>query len=263
MNNKLFLVALLLCSMYCTPLMFADNFNVEDWQLVSTATGNTTGHIGDLMITNKTKKVNTISLGSYLIPPQNERQGYAVFKKEMEQIEVEASDTYTHQLYGYCIKVDLTPATEGEAFPEYLEWLPAKNFDTAFAAQWNQSEGTVETLNFNSQLAQAAPIIIGAVKQLEDQYKTWGRKEIVQRAVWQFTSALQGKPYIFQQFEESILKQDHIKDWLNSNGDKYVTIANLRLVNKTYFNYQCQKLWSIVTELNFLVNPVSEKLLPA
>jgi len=93
MNRKLFSTILIACAFFHTSLLCANHFNKEDWQFTTSATGNTTGHIGDLVITNKTNKVNTIRLGSFIIPPENDVQGYAIFKEEIEQIEIKPGDT--------------------------------------------------------------------------------------------------------------------------------------------------------------------------
>jgi len=279
MNKKLFQSILLIFTFLLnTSLISANNFDEEGWHFAAIATGKTTGHIGDLIINNKTEKANTIWLGSYIIPPENGKQGYAILKEEIEQVEIKPGDSLVHKLNGYCINVELTPVAEKEAFPHYLKWLSTKNFDTAFVEQWNQADEKPERLNFNSQLEQAAPIILEAVKKLEDQYYTWKsplqipdiypdnadvvKEAIIQQAVWQFTAALQGKPYTFPQFEESIVQQGQVKVWLSSIGGGRLMVDDQAIKNKTYFNYQCQKLWSMITDLNFYINPNSRKLIP-
>ena len=80
--------------------------------------------------------------------------------------------------------------------------------------------------------------------------------------VWQFTEALQGNAYTFEQFKKSIMQQQTVKAWLNAKGAESLKIDNQVLDKKTYFNYQSQKLWSVVNSLNYFVNPVSRKIIP-
>ena len=278
MNNKLLSTILLILAVLSNNLLLlANNFNEDDWQFVSTATGKTTGHIGDLVITNKTDKPNTIWLRSYIIPPENGRQGYVALKKEVEEIEVQPGKAYTYQLNGYCINIDLPPVTKNQSFPDFFKWLSLKDFDSTIAERWYQSKEKPETFDFETQLIQAGPIILEAVQNLDDQYFTWKsplqipdlypanakavKAAIVQQAVWQFTSALQGKTYSFNNFEQSILKQEPVKTWLSLNGSESLVVAEESLSRKNHYNYQCQKLWLIINELNFYVNPSSRKLL--
>jgi len=278
MNNKLLSTILLILAVLSNNLLLlANNFNEDDWQFVSTATGKTTGHIGDLVITNKTDKPNTIWLKSYIIPPENGRQGYVALKKEVEEIEVQPGKAYTYQLNGYCINIDLPPVTKNQSFPDFFKWLSLKDFDSTIAERWYQSKEKPETFDFETQLIQAGPIILEAVQNLDDQYFTWKsplqipdlypanakavKEAMVQQAVWQFTSALQGKTYSFNNFEQSILKQEPVKTWLSLNGSESLVVAEESLSRKNHYNYQCQKLWSIINELNFYVNPSSRKLL--
>jgi len=278
MNSKLLPTILLAISLFFSLLLSANNFCEEDWQFSSTATGNTTGYIGDLTITNTTSSTNTMWLKSYIIPPVNGQQGYAVLKGEVEQVEIQPGAVYVHKLQGYCINVDLPPATKGASFPNFSTWLSLKDYDTFFAESWYQTDNKPATLNFNTQLEKAAPIIAEAVVNLEEQYSTWKsplqipdiypgnanrvEEAIIQQAVWQFTSALQGKTYNFNTFEQSILKQEAIKTWLNLNATENIIVDDSPINKKIYFNYQCQKLWTIINELNFYVNPSSRKLLP-
>jgi len=278
MNNKLLSTILLILAVLSNSLiLFANNFNEDDWQFVSTATGKTTGHIGDLVITNKTDKPNTIWLRSYIIPPENGRQGYVALKREVAEIEVQPDKAYTYQLNGYCINIDLPPVTKNQSFPDFFKWLALKDFDSTIAERWYQLIEKPETFDFETQLIQAGPIILEAVQNLDDQYFTWKsplqipdlypanakavKEAMVQQAVWQFTSALQGKTYSFNNFEQSILKQEPVKTWLSLNGSESLVVAEESLSRKNYYNYQCQKLWSIINELNFYVNPSSRKLL--
>ena len=278
MNNKLLSTILLILAVLSNNLLLlANNFNEDDWQFVSTATGKTTGHIGDLVITNKTDKPNTIWLRSYIIPPENGRQGYVALKKEVEEIEVQPGKAYTYQLNGYCINIDLPPVTKNQSFPDFFKWLSLKDFDSTIAERWYQLKEKPETFDFETQLIQAGPIILEAVQNLDDQYFTWKsplqipdlypanakavKAAIVQQAVWQFTSALQGKTYSFNNFEQSILKQESVKTWLSLNGSESLVVAEESLSRKNHYNYQCQKLWLIINELNFYVNPSSRKLL--
>jgi len=278
MNNKLLSTILLILAVLSNNLLLlANNFNEDDWQFVSTATGKTTGHIGDLVITNKTDKPNTIWLRSYIIPPENGRQGYVALKKEVEEIEVQPGKAYTYQLNGYCINIDLPPVTKNQSFPDFFKWLSLKDFDSTIAERWYQLKEKPETFDFETQLIQAGPIILEAVQNLDDQYFTWKsplqipdlypanakavKAAMVQQAVWQFTSALQGKTYSFNNFEQSILKQEPVKTWLSLNGSESLVVAEESLSRKNHYNYQCQKLWLIINELNFYVNPSSRKLL--
>lgn len=278
MTKKQYTTVLLLLNICFTSLLYGNNCINEDWGFNATATGNTTGHIGNLVITNNTNKANTFWLTSYVIPSKNGQQAYAVFKEKKEQIYIKAGNSYFHQLYGYCININRPPVAEKEVLPNYLEWFPAKEVNATGTERNNQPQSNRVTFNFDTQLEQAAPIILEAVSKLEENYYDWKsplqipdlypananlvKEAIIQQAVWQFTAALQGKLYTFNQFEQSIVEQKPVNDWLTLNGEKDVIVDDKVFTNKTYFNYQCQKLWSIILSLNFYINSNSRKLIP-
>lgn len=248
----------------------------EGWKFTAKATGKTTGHIGDLAITNQSVQTQSISLDAYLIPPKNGKQGYAVYEESIQKITIKAGETYTHPLKGYCVNVKLPPPNAGEPFPEFSKWFSAKNIDIDYVNVWHKDE-TPTHLNFTSQFNQAASVLLDAVKNLDTQYNTWKKplqipdlypgddlvtkEAIIQQTIWQFASALQGKIYSFEQFEQSILQQPRVKQWMNLRGIQSSTINHYSIRNSTYFNYQCQKLWYIFNELNTYINIGSRQLI--
>lgn len=278
MNLKLIVSVVLIIIFNYTILSADDKIADEDWHFIASATGKTTGHIGDLIITNKTNTAKTITPGFYFIPPEKGKQGFAVFNDAIKKIEVLAGDTYEHQLFGYCINIDLSPPKKGEAFPSYSQWLLGDDFDTAYAELWHNDKVSSKILNITKDSKLAASVILKAVENLEQNYYTWKdplqipdiypgnakavKEGIIQQAVWQFASALQGDTYSFNTFEQGILQQASLTKWMNSNGAETATIEGQPINNRTYFNYQCQYLWDIINELNYYVNPASRKLIP-
>jgi len=254
------------------------NCSDEGWQFATRATGKTTGHIGDLLITNPNNIKNTIQLTSYIIPPLNNKQGYAIYQKQIKKVEIAAGETYTHKLIGYCINVNKPPVENNSAFPPFLSWLSEEDLDQKKIEALKNTGEVLKAYDFDKELEKVAHVILEAVNKLEEQYSTWKnplqfpdlypgnaiavKEAIIQQALWQFTSALQGKTYNFKNFEQSILKQDTVKNWLSLSGSKSIIVDDVSLNNKTYFNYQCQKLWSIINEFNFYVNPSSRKVIP-
>jgi len=275
--SKVFSTAILIIITISFTNLWAQNKpNNEVWNYVATATGKTTGHIGDLIITNTSNKTQTISLGSYLIPPKNGKQGFAIYKEAIEKISVKAGGQYVHELNGYCVSVDLPPPDKGDTFPHYLNWRSSKNSDTDFAKLWHNRSATPMRLNLTTQITQSAQVILIAVQNLEDQFHNWkGSLEIpdiypegktlkeamIQQAIWQFTSALQNKNYSFNNFEQGILNQQLIRIYMNSKEGESTTVQGESIKYNTYFNYQCQKLWHIINELNSYTNPRSRELL--
>ncbi len=275
MNKVLSIIILLFITITEVQTKTNNTLTDEGLHYTAAASGKTTGHIGDLTITNQSNSTQTVELGSFLIPPENGKQGFVVFKESQEKTRVKAGESYTHKLYGYCVNVNLSPPDEGEAFPDYTNWFPAKNIDSTFVYNWHRDDNPIQ-LNFTTQLKETASILIDALNNLDAQYKTWKKplqipdlypedlatkEAVIQQTIWQFASAIQGKIYSFQQFEQSILAQPRVKDWMNRRGPQSSMVNGESIRNKTYFNYQCQQLWHIVSELNRYVNPGSKQII--
>ncbi|MFN0014185.1 MAG: hypothetical protein ACKVU2_06515 [Saprospiraceae bacterium] len=84
------------------------------------ATGQTTGHIADAVLTNKGKRPETVTIPAATIPSDGKRQGYAV--PEPEQITVPGNATVTVPVHGYCTEMDLPAASPGSVLPPFSGW---------------------------------------------------------------------------------------------------------------------------------------------
>ena len=273
MKNKLLLKALL-SILLCLGL----NVSGEDFKFSTIATGNTTGYIGDLIITNKTSQLKNFTIQDYVIPSKNDKQGFVVLNKDAEKVEILAGESHTYQLYGYCINVALLPPKDGELLADFSKWYLKEKFDDKEAQKWKYASGKPKTINFKTQMPVAAPLIVDAVNKLEERYNMQRitleipdlypgnslilKEALIQQAIWQFTSTIQGKTYTFGDFEQSILKQEEIKNWLKINGTDDEVVDNKSFSKKNYFNFQCQKLWNIVTQLNLTANPKIKNVIP-
>ncbi|MFQ5447245.1 MAG: hypothetical protein ACE5FF_09945, partial [Saprospiraceae bacterium] len=85
------------------------------------STGETTGHIANLTVTNHSGKVVNIDFDQILIPSTGIYQGFAI--PEGIHIEVAPEGIVTTPLSGYCTDIHLPPVPAGESMPPFDTWI--------------------------------------------------------------------------------------------------------------------------------------------
>lgn len=87
-----------------------------------TATGNSTGHIGDLTLKNTGSVAQNINIPAGVIPSDGKRQGFVV--PEPNRTTVPANGTVTVPVRGYCTDFNLPAPARGAALPLPESWNP-------------------------------------------------------------------------------------------------------------------------------------------
>jgi hypothetical protein len=89
------------------------------------ATGRTTGHVADAVLTNPGSKTRDVTLPrSAVIASNGQHQGYAI-PIMAGKVTVPAGQTRTVRLTGYCTHPDLPAASPGTVLPGLTDWPPA------------------------------------------------------------------------------------------------------------------------------------------
>ncbi len=106
-----------------TPPMPSSPLNPER-DIRVTSTGNTSGHIADISITNPTKEAMKVLIGNgngFVIPSNGPYQSYAVLPAQ--PTEVPPNATVTRPLFGMCTDVRKPPVPIGNLMPGIRSWI--------------------------------------------------------------------------------------------------------------------------------------------
>ncbi len=198
-------------------------------KISAVGTGQTTGHIADLTITNDSDEPLTVDLDMIYIPSDGKHQGYIVIGGGT--ITVPPNSTVTVPLNGYCADIHLPPVPKGEAMVPFGDWItpanagpsPEPGFVPGEGSPFepvNTDQGTTYTvtypgtdepfpytIDFNAHPSEAAPIIFDAIehitKTVEDMYENGTvpptpftnnpvkeKEALIQQTFWVYTSSL-------------------------------------------------------------------------
>lgn len=104
---------------------------VEDFNLVAFGTGQTTGHIATLTITNNTEAEVIVAAQSFLLPALQTYQSYV--GRIPAGISIAAGESAEIAITGFCIDVHSPPVPLGRALLPVEDWVPvaAKNGSSA------------------------------------------------------------------------------------------------------------------------------------
>jgi hypothetical protein len=108
-------ILLLLLTFFEMPA-FGQNLEIE-----VRATGKTSGHIGDLIITNKDSNIITGKIGPVLIPPKGAFQGIII--PDSTKYIINIKETKLIPIKGFCTDLFRTPYSTGEQMPGVLDWI--------------------------------------------------------------------------------------------------------------------------------------------
>lgn len=121
-NNRIRFCALLFM-LQSSILVFAQ------LSVVSTGTGNTTGLIGTLQISNNTDEPQRFRLPEYFyIPSANGFQGYIVVNDALSDLIIRPGEVVHWPLdNGFCTNIHRPPVPEGQALPPFNSWITPDN----------------------------------------------------------------------------------------------------------------------------------------
>jgi len=202
----------------------------------ATGTGETTGIVAELTITNTTQSPVSFTLGPLFIPSDGEHQSYIV--PGSKPVEVAPGATLKLPLDGFCVDINRPPVPAGVEMPHPSTWvtpspLPAgwrpstdkgwkpKPESTATIPGTNTPLG--HTINIDRNPAEAVSILIDAIENISVAFDGMieegsiltpfaarpdhEREVVIQQTFWVFTSILAGLDYEKEDFRENTITQ--------------------------------------------------------
>ncbi len=246
-------------------------------------TGGSSGHIGDIRIYNPTNQTAMVVIGPYIIPSQNEWQGYVLPYECIRP--VAPQETFTYKIEGYCMNAEKAPVLSDASFPPLQEWLSEEDFDKRWLRELSQNrkpsflynsknDGDIilkspftdtffpYSLDMDNNLRQAAPILLktlqsivavyddGRVQTVTPVAKSQNKEKsaIVQHTFWKYTTALNGDDYSFTIFENMLKQQETVKTWYKQNKGK-----------RDDFNQDIEGWWTLFDKVGERANVLKSK----
>lgn len=206
-------------------------------------TGQTTGHVMDLIVTNPGGVSVKVNLGPWLIPGKGDYQGYVI--PAAYQALIPPLGSVTLSLNGYCTDVFKQALPNGEWGPDFRAWVSAGSGEQVPGPGWSPDSayqaggegpstalhlsfpGTRKKFPFRIDVQlfpkESANLLIDAVRRLEDSYhrleamaklpalKGLSAEEkmhtFVQQGLWVFAAQLGGKYYTEADFALQYLEE--------------------------------------------------------
>ena len=215
--------------------------SMDDLVFTATGTGNTTGHVATLTVTNPTGQPITATIGNFLIPSGGQYQPYIV--PSVTSFPVAPHSTVEVPLTGWCADVFSQPAPFGGALPPFESWANPStssltDFTPSTSVGWIPTQpggsgfvptipGTDQpighTIDLNRYPMEAAPLLSGALDAIADAYDRLSqsgsittpfsgnpekeREAVIQQTFWKYASALAGKEYSKEDFRANTIRQ--------------------------------------------------------
>ncbi len=197
-------------------------------------TGQTTGHIADLTVTNPGNTANEVPAMSFYVPSDGKYQPYVA--KPLPATPIAAGSSQTIPIYGYCGDVHRPPVPAGEDLPPPGDWIvvtgPVDQIQIpprsgAAAPGLALIPGTDRPLpraisQYDEPLL-AAPLLLAAMEEIErktDELQASGnlqtpfsanpereREAVIQQTIWIYAAELEGEPYTKEDFTERLEQQ--------------------------------------------------------
>jgi hypothetical protein len=213
----------------------------NDWQesgllISAVGTGQTTGTIGQLTLTNPTRLPIRFAPGALLIPSRGAEQPYIV--PPMPPVVVPPGSTIELPVEGMCADVHRPPVGSGQPMPPAEEWVPARPLPAGWSpapqAGWQHNPNSTvlnpvtgeplgHTIDPDHYPEEAAPILLEAIERITRAYdemqgqglintpfsndRDKEREAVIQQTFWIFTAGLTGQEYEPNDFEQKTVEQ--------------------------------------------------------
>ena len=210
-------------------------------RFIPKGTGQTTGHIADLSITNTSGKPLVFKIPALYIPATGKYQPYVV--PYIPQISIGPNETIKVPIEGYCTDIHTPPVPAGESMVPFEHWvipdpkIPASNYFVPSEPAWTPSGGSTAyiptvpgtdtpwpyTIDPNLSPGTTAGILLPVIEQISrkfDELKGQGlvstpfsgnpekeRESVIQQTFWLYSAALTGKGYSKEDFTQQTVKQ--------------------------------------------------------
>lgn len=230
---------LLLSGFFLTPVSLSGvNTDTISPEIRAFSTGETTGHIADIYISNFSGKATKLHIRPYFIPSINSFQSYLTLTDTT--LHLPDSTRIRIALKGYCADIFTDPVPEGSLFPVFSDWLEIdtlngeSNLHPSESYSWikdnksriffpNSKKYLGYSIDMSLYPAQVSWLLWITLQNLEKTYQSaisenkintpysadrekekWA---VIQHSFWIFTSELNGKYYPKDFFESKIRTQ--------------------------------------------------------
>ncbi len=231
------------CLFFAFVLFLFQNFlsAQQEISVKATATGQTTGHIAELALSNNSGKTINYPVGPFFIPSSGQYQPYIVSGGTL--VPVPPMGTVTVPLKGYCADIFSAPVPAGIDLPPFDTWikpksgqLPSYGWVSVPGLGIGKASGVEPTilipgtknplgvtLDIFKRPDLAGPLLIELLAHNEttfDSLKNIGKittpfsnnpakekESVIQQTTWIYTTALAGKVYEKESFREKMLTQ--------------------------------------------------------
>lgn len=230
---------------------------MAEYVRLSTGTGETTGHIGNVVLHNDGASDATLEFGPFLIPGTSKHQGYLV--PAAQEVVVPGGGSKLVKLFGYCTNINLAALPLEKEFSDFTTWVIPDGTNTPTELGWNVPEGfelnvpqelgktpykltypaSDKTFIYNIAFDQfpkaASDLLLLTEQQIEqtfDRLRAEGRintpyaqnpdkerEALIQHTFWMYTASLLGTNYSKESFRVKMMEQftTLVGDRVNSN----------------------------------------------
>jgi len=212
---------------------------------LATGTGQTTGHVANVVLRNKSNETLTTSIGPFLIPGDGKHQGYLI--PDSTTVKIEAGASSVVKLHGFCTNINLKPAPKDESLSAFQLWAIPDGTHSTTKDDWqipngfylNVSQelgdfpykltypGTNKTFIYSIEVDKhpksAADLLLLCHDLLEEQYLLMEglntiqtpysnnperqKEALLQHTFWVYTSSLIGDVYTKDEFRSKMSEQ--------------------------------------------------------
>jgi hypothetical protein len=212
-------------------------------KIKATGTGQTTGHIATLTVSNPGKEAITLNIGPFLIPSSGKFQGYGV--PGVYDVVVPPKGSVDIPLSGYCTNPFVPPVSPGADMPRYDTWVtPGETPFITPGATLRPEDGFIftpvsdslpavtypgtdipfpYTINIDAHPDKAAELVIDILHALETAYNDLEQaggistpfsgdppaqqSAVIQQTFWIIIGILTGRAYEFTDFRDNLVQQ--------------------------------------------------------
>ncbi len=233
-----------LCLIFSLPVIFFSS-NCFAQKIKAVGTGQTTGHVATLFVTNNSKELLVLKLGPFLIPSTKKFQGYGV--PDIYQLNISPDSTLKIPLRGFCTNPFIPPTGAGEDLPPFSQWvktsdLPSLTPEMVLTPQngfFRNAQGTQSgtfistypgtdtpfhyTIDIDKHPESAATFIIDLIHAVESTYERLEiegqistpyaqdplrqKEAVIQQVIWYVLGILTGNDYDREDFAENVIRQ--------------------------------------------------------
>lgn len=215
---------------------FVEKYNSVEFKAISS--GQSTGKIGYLSITNDTKDTINLDLTPFYISSNDNHQPYLI--PHYSDLKIAPFSKYEHELWGYCAYPFLEPSPQNSYLSDPKKWITIDTTLVGYNKEILENEGwfsdsTSRILNSNTKQElllsintlendyEAAHVVYDIWMKVDQGYKNWSKEKkiitpyssipdkeystLIQHSLWIGIAELNGLIYSKFDFKEVIYKE--------------------------------------------------------